>query len=65
MSKKPNRAQKRICPVCKKKPVQREDPFFPFCSDRCKLIDLGRWATEQYRVPGEPVKKEEEPDDEN
>jgi len=27
------------------------NPFRPFCSERCKLIDLGAWATEQYRVP--------------
>ncbi|MBI4125408.1 MAG: DNA gyrase inhibitor YacG, partial [Deltaproteobacteria bacterium] len=32
---------------------------------RCKLIDLGKWASEQYRIAGEPVKKEKEPDEEN
>jgi endogenous inhibitor of DNA gyrase (YacG/DUF329 family) len=31
----------------------------PFCSERCKLIDLGQWATEKYRVPAE----EQEPED--
>jgi len=30
-----------------------DNPFRPFCSERCKLIDLGRWASEQYRVPVE------------
>ncbi|MEK6538379.1 MAG: DNA gyrase inhibitor YacG, partial [Nitrospirota bacterium] len=29
--------------------------YRPFCSERCKLIDLGRWAGEKYRIPGEPV----------
>jgi len=32
-------------------------PFFPFCSRRCKLIDLGRWFDERYRI-----ESEEEPD---
>jgi endogenous inhibitor of DNA gyrase (YacG/DUF329 family) len=30
-----------------------ENRFRPFCSERCKLIDLGQWANEGYRVPGE------------
>ena len=42
------------CPVCKKS-VQRENPDFPFCSDRCRLIDLGKWADDDYRVAGEPA----------
>ncbi len=44
------------CPVCGH-PVQlnleegRPRPPFPFCSERCRLIDLGRWLGERYRVP--------------
>jgi endogenous inhibitor of DNA gyrase (YacG/DUF329 family) len=38
-----------------------ENRWRPFCSERCKLIDLGQWATEKYRVPAE----EQEPDDES
>jgi endogenous inhibitor of DNA gyrase (YacG/DUF329 family) len=38
------------CPICKK-PVAFEDPNMPFCSDRCRAIDLGNWATEKYAVP--------------
>jgi uncharacterized protein len=40
------------CPQCGK-PVEwgPHNPFRPFCSERCKLIDLGAWATESYRVP--------------
>lgn len=30
------------------------NPAFPFCSPRCKLVDLGRWLGEDYRVPGGP-----------
>ena len=37
------------CPSCRKL-VLREDPEFPFCSDRCRLIDLGRWASGDYRI---------------
>jgi uncharacterized protein len=40
------------CPQCGK-PVDwtAQNPFRPFCSERCKTIDLGAWATERYRVP--------------
>jgi endogenous inhibitor of DNA gyrase (YacG/DUF329 family) len=38
------------CPTCKKE-VQFGSDWFPFCSDRCRLIDLGRWADEEYRIP--------------
>ena len=40
------------CPACKK-PVNNQDPEFPFCSDRCRLIDLGAWLTEQHKIPDE------------
>ena len=48
------------CPICKK-PVAFGDPYMPFCSERCKLIDLGQWATEKYRVPVAEQKPEDEP----
>jgi endogenous inhibitor of DNA gyrase (YacG/DUF329 family) len=38
------------CPICKKKEVALGEPDFPFCSERCRLIDLGRWASEEYRI---------------
>ncbi len=41
------------CPVCKKKTVWEENPFRPFCSERCRLIDLGKWASGEYRIAGE------------
>jgi endogenous inhibitor of DNA gyrase (YacG/DUF329 family) len=38
--------------------------FRPFCSQRCKLIDLGEWAAERYRIPGvEPTEDAEKPDE--
>jgi len=44
---------KIICPVCKAATTWEENPARPFCSDRCKLIDLGKWASGEYRVEGE------------
>jgi uncharacterized protein len=42
------------CPQCGKDVVwNNESPFRPFCSERCKLIDLGQWATESYSIPVE------------
>ena len=37
------------CPICKKS-THRDDPDFPFCSDRCRLIDLGKWASGAYVI---------------
>jgi len=37
------------CPICKK-PVKSADPDFPFCSDRCRLLDLGKWASGGYVI---------------
>jgi endogenous inhibitor of DNA gyrase (YacG/DUF329 family) len=37
------------CPICKK-PVKSADADFPFCSDRCRLIDLGKWASGGYVI---------------
>ena len=40
------------CPQCGKDVVWGEEsPYRPFCSERCKLIDLGQWANEGYRIP--------------
>jgi endogenous inhibitor of DNA gyrase (YacG/DUF329 family) len=49
------------CPICDK-PVERRpaNRFFPFCSERCRLIDLGKWLGEEYRVPGRPEENEDE-----
>ena len=43
------RALKLKCPTCKK-PVKRDAPDFPFCGERCRLIDLGKWADGSYVV---------------
>ena len=47
------------CPICGRKtefsPANR---WRPFCSERCKLIDLGAWASESHAIPGDPLEDE-------
>lgn len=51
-----NSLEKITCPSCGKQNTWRpENTFRPFCSQRCKLIDLGAWANESRVIPGEPV----------
>ncbi len=52
------RAVKLKCPICKK-PVKSTDAEFPFCSERCRTIDLGKWASGEY-VVSSPVTDAEE-----
>ncbi len=47
MAKKKNMTLR--CPTCRKV-VGRDDPEFPFCSERCRLIDLGKWASGGYVI---------------
>ncbi len=45
-------ARKVRCPQCgEESPWAPENPWRPFCSERCKQIDLGCWATDSYRIP--------------
>ncbi|HHW51717.1 MULTISPECIES: DNA gyrase inhibitor YacG [Acinetobacter] len=39
------------CPRCGEATQWEDNPFRPFCSERCKLIDLGAWANDEYRLP--------------
>ena len=50
------------CPACRAelKPRQ-ENPAVPFCSPRCRAIDLGKWFIGSYRVPGPPAAAENPP----
>lgn len=45
----PKRVRSLRCPICKKI-VLRTDPEFPFCSERCRTIDLGKWASGGYVI---------------
>lgn len=38
------------CPICDKPTTWKDNPYRPFCSERCKIIDLGNWASEDYRI---------------
>jgi len=51
------------CPICRKE-VDISNQFVPFCSERCKLIDLGNWASGKYVIPGLPVSPEDQDDPE-
>ena len=51
------------CPNCGKKVKYSPDnPFRPFCSERCRLLDLGAWAKEERTVPGNAVNADEDAD---
>ena len=52
------------CPQCRKKVVWSEkNAYRPFCSDRCRLLDLGAWADGTHRIAGEPAMDETEIDE--
>ena len=51
------------CPTCGKPVNWKDNPVRPFCSERCQLVDLGKWVEGEYRVPGEPVPQEQRTDD--
>jgi endogenous inhibitor of DNA gyrase (YacG/DUF329 family) len=57
----PTRARLLSCPRCGARATwSPENRYRPFCSERCKLIDLGDWATEKFRVPVEEDKDPQE-----
>ncbi|MBV8706397.1 MAG: DNA gyrase inhibitor YacG [Acidobacteriaceae bacterium] len=49
------------CPICGKE-VPFNDPNMPFCSDRCRLLDLGNWASEKYVISSPRQNELEETD---
>ena len=53
------------CPVCRSDVSWEENPHRPFCSERCRLLDLGAWAEGRYRIPGKKLEPKEEPDDDD
>lgn len=48
------------CPICKKSVEWEGNPYRPFCSERCQMIDLGNWASEKYGLPIEKATMSEE-----
>ena len=62
----PGDDDKFFCPVCKtevREPDLSRNPLFPFCSERCKLIDLGRWLNGKYQIPVDETAHESFNDD--
>jgi endogenous inhibitor of DNA gyrase (YacG/DUF329 family) len=49
------------CPICRKPTESEQDEHFPFCSERCRLLDLGNWASDKYKI-SEPVIDESTPE---
>jgi uncharacterized protein len=53
------RPREVACPACGKPTVYAQsNPSRPFCSPRCRLTDLGGWASEAYRIPARPAGEE-------
>lgn len=50
----------RKCPICDREAKPREENgSFPFCSARCKMVDLGKWMNEEYRIPVDELDEDE------
>lgn len=62
MNKPPSQAPKRKCSYCGGMFEPVEKRWLPFCSRRCKEIDLSNWLTESYGLPFEGEKDEDDPD---
>ena len=65
--RRPQQTREFRCPTCKRivrRPEQDssgQTSFFPFCSERCKLIDLGAWFDARYRIASQPDEQTEAP----
>jgi len=63
----PQQYLRLTCPTCKREVrVCREDSsklprFFPFCCERCKMVDLGAWLDAEYRIPSKPDEESQQP----
>lgn len=52
------------CPSCgEQHPYRTDNPYRPFCSKGCKAIDLGAWASEQYRMAARPSDSDDSGDE--
>ena len=51
------------CPKCGKECEWENNEWKPFCSERCKMVDLGAWVSESYRISGEDALDEENAED--
>ncbi|WP_243373923.1 DNA gyrase inhibitor YacG [Geotalea sp. SG265] len=55
-----NETAHHLCPHCHRETTWQDNPYRPFCSERCKMIDLGAWIAEEYTIPGEKKPAEED-----
>jgi endogenous inhibitor of DNA gyrase (YacG/DUF329 family) len=64
MGTQPQAPVKRVpCPHCgTPAPFGPQNRWRPFCSERCRSLDFGAWASEQYRMPTRPAEDDETPD---
>jgi endogenous inhibitor of DNA gyrase (YacG/DUF329 family) len=64
MTTKPTSAERRVpCPTCRQPALfSLTNPYRPFCSERCSGVDLGAWASEDYRVASNKPPDPDEPD---
>jgi endogenous inhibitor of DNA gyrase (YacG/DUF329 family) len=53
------------CPICRTEVPWEENPHRPFCSERCRLMDLGAWAGGRYRIPGKKIEPEDKLEDDD
>ncbi len=47
-----------LCSICKKAVSKKENRYFPFCSERCRLVDLSQWLGQGYSIKGESANPE-------
>lgn len=52
------------CPICQIETAWTGNPYRPFCSERCRFLDLGAWADGKYRIVGDERQDESQPADE-
>jgi endogenous inhibitor of DNA gyrase (YacG/DUF329 family) len=57
--------EKVKCPTCRSEALWEGNPHRPFCSERCRLIDLGAWTMERYRIPSDDSELDAEDSDED
>lgn len=43
------------CPICSQETTWQNNPTRPFCSEKCQMLDLGKWATGDYKIDGNPL----------
>lgn len=54
-----------VCPTCRQKFDSDQTEALPFCSERCRMVDLGRWLNEKFSLPIDPEADVAEMDDED